>query len=241
MFRCFLLSVSHGLVCRITIPRLCQPVKWLYPVCVTWFTLSTDHILSVSHVYSVHWPYPLCVTCILCQLTISYVCVTWFTLSTDHVLFIFQRAVLLYVPETVGWPTICMILSIAAISIMSALFFSRKWHVPVSVPGPYCRPSSHRADIGRLPLAGAVTRGIAETMTTPKRRIVTLQWLWRPEALGRSSQMRIITSQQEISAEIWNLLTHSRTPPGGSIRQWRLWIGGRLDGGRVYDAHVRGS
>ncbi|KAI0218931.1 Bcl-2 homologous antagonist/killer [Lamellibrachia satsuma] len=36
------------------------------------------------------------------------------------------RAVLLYVPETVGWPTICMILSIAAISIMSALFFSRK-------------------------------------------------------------------------------------------------------------------
>lgn len=37
-----------------------------------------------------------------------------------------QRAALRYIPETVGWPTLGVIAAMAAVSVLAAMFLSRK-------------------------------------------------------------------------------------------------------------------
>ena len=44
----------------------------------------------------------------------------------DYFNFFFQRAVLNYVPETIGWGTIAAIMSVAAVSVVTAFFLARK-------------------------------------------------------------------------------------------------------------------
>ena len=47
-------------------------------------------------------------------------------LNAIFLFFYFQRAVLNYVPETIGWGTIAAIMSVAAVSVVTAFFLARK-------------------------------------------------------------------------------------------------------------------